>query len=308
MPNGPVNEAVSPNESGNNLYILVVDNATGAPISQGVCITGTYNTQCCNCWPSGCSGCNGCTSGNGGPVSIYTDKTGVAEWSIPFTCSGSYSLLFAKMLDFDKNLSIISIGGDYFISKRMLNGKVYRVQKGGVPFAAVHADPDIRNPDITRYGPTATMPLRLEKRGSTFFDYLRSFNYDIKTLETLVKVVSNEDIIRILETNFVYGLPLIGKRWFFENEARKIVPTIKYEQLYHERGMGGIRPQIVDENTESFFVGASKLYDNNAIFNITPSPGASSSLESGIEDMKYIARALGLRIDHKKFEAELGIG
>lgn len=94
MPNGPVNEAVSPNESGNNLYILVVDNATGAPISQGVCITGTYNTQCCNCWPSGCSGCNGCTSGNGGPVSIYTDKTGVAEWSIPFTCSGSYSLLF----------------------------------------------------------------------------------------------------------------------------------------------------------------------------------------------------------------------
>ncbi len=239
---------------------------------------------------------------------VLTTTKGEFRTKFVVFATGSYSLLFAKMLDFDKNLSIISIGGDYFISKRMLNGKVYRVQKGGVPFAAVHADPDIRNPDITRYGPTATMPLRLEKRGSTFFDYLRSFNYDIKTLETLVKVVSNEDIIRILETNFVYGLPLIGKRWFFENEARKIVPTIKYEQLYHERGMGGIRPQIVDENTESFFVGASKLYDNNAIFNITPSPGASSSLESGIEDMKYIARALGLRIDHKKFEAELGIG
>ena len=94
MANGVVNEAVAPHESGHNIYFLAVDNATGNPITQGVCITGTYNTQCCNCWPSGCSGCNGCTSGSGGPVSIYTDKSGVAEWSIPFTCSASWSLLF----------------------------------------------------------------------------------------------------------------------------------------------------------------------------------------------------------------------
>ena len=94
MANGTVNYSVTSGESGANLYILVVDNATGKPITQGVCITGTYNTQCCNCWPSGCSGCNGCTSGSGSPVSIYTDKTGVAEWSIPFTCQGGYSLLF----------------------------------------------------------------------------------------------------------------------------------------------------------------------------------------------------------------------
>ena len=94
MPNGPVNNAVAPNEGGNNLYIIVVDNSSGQPISQGVCITGTYNTQCCNCWPSGCSGCNGCTSGSGSSVSIYTDKNGLAQWSIPFTCQGGYSLLF----------------------------------------------------------------------------------------------------------------------------------------------------------------------------------------------------------------------
>ena len=94
MPNGVVNHSVTSGESGNNLFILVIDNASGQPITQGVCITGTYNTQCCNCWPSGCSGCNGCTSGSGGPVSVYTDKTGVAEWSVPFTCASSYSLLF----------------------------------------------------------------------------------------------------------------------------------------------------------------------------------------------------------------------
>ena len=221
--------------------------------------------------------------------------------------TGSYSLLFAKMLDFDKNLSIISIGGDYFLSKRVLNGKVYSVQKGGVPFAAVHADPDIRDPSITRFGPTANIPIKLENRGSTVIDYLRSFNYDINTLETLTKVLGNEDIIRILDTNFVYGLPLIGKRWFFEKEAKRIVPSIKYDHLYHHKGMGGIRPQIIDEKTQSFFIGASKLHDKNVIFNITPSPGASSALESGIEDMKYIANALGLRINRQKFESEMGL-
>ena len=94
MTNGIVSTSVTSGESGNTLYILVVDNATGKPITQGVCITGTYNTQCCNCWPSGCSGCNGCTSGSGSPVSTYTDKTGVAAWPIPYTCVGGYSLLF----------------------------------------------------------------------------------------------------------------------------------------------------------------------------------------------------------------------
>jgi len=76
--------------------------------------------------------------------------------------TGSYSLLFAKSLGCDKNLSIISVGGNYFVSKRVLKGKIYRVQKGGIPFAAIHADPDITNPNITRFGPTVTMPLELE--------------------------------------------------------------------------------------------------------------------------------------------------
>lgn len=107
MTNGIVSHAVGPNESGHVLYILVVDNATGKPITQGVCITGSYNTQCCNCWPSGCSGCNGCTSGSGGPISTYTDDSGLVAWPIPFTCSASYSLLLQtpnyqdELLQFD---------------------------------------------------------------------------------------------------------------------------------------------------------------------------------------------------------------
>lgn len=220
--------------------------------------------------------------------------------------TGSYSLLFAKALGCDKNLSIISVGGNYFVSKRILNGKVYRVQRGGIPFAAIHADPDITNPNITRFGPTVTMPLELERVGSTFIDYLRSFDYDIETIDTIFDVLMDKDIRKIIMTNGVYGLPIIGKRFFFKNEVRKIVPSIKYENLWYGKGMGGIRPQIIDENKRFFALGASKAKGNNAIFNITPSPGASSALGSALEDIKYISKGLDVNIFANKYEKILG--
>lgn len=241
----------------------------------------------------------------GGDYSVITNR-GVFKTRFVVFASGSYSLLFAKIMGCDKNISIISVGGDYYISRRMLKGKVYRVQKGGVPFAAVHADPDINNDSITRYGPTVNMPLGLEVREGTFIDYLKSFSYDIDTLDTMLRVVSNEDIRRILFTNAVYGLPFVGKYLFFENEVRKIIPSIKYEDLRYGKGMGGIRPQIVDERSKSFSIGASKLYKEGMIFNITPSPGASSALASAIDDMVYISKMLDLKVDRRRLESDLG--
>ncbi len=240
-----------------------------------------------------------------GLYNVSTRKGAFTSRFIVFA-TGSHSLLFAKSLGCDENLSIIAVGGNYYVSKRMLNGKVYRVQKGGIPFAAVHADPDITNPRITRYGPTVTLPMGLETRRGTFIDYLRSFDYDIKTLDTLFDVLMNKDIRNILMTNGTYGLPLIGKRLFFENEVRKIIPSIRYSDLKFGTGMGGIRPQIVDENIRFFVLGASKAKGRNAIFNITPSPGASSALASGLEDMQFIARELDLKVDLGRCEAELG--
>lgn len=242
---------------------------------------------------------------SGGEYSVITNR-GIFKTGFVVFASGSYSLLFAKIMGCDKNISIISVGGDYYLSRRMLKGKVYRVQRGGVPFAAVHADPDINNSNITRYGPTVKLPLGLELREGTLIDYLKSFNYDIDTLDTMLKVVSNEDIRRILMTNAVYELPVVGRYLFFKNEALKIIPSIKYDDLRYGRGMGGIRPQIVDERSKSFSIGASKLYKDGMIFNITPSPGASSALASAIEDMIYISRVLDLRIDRQSIESDLG--
>ncbi len=239
---------------------------------------------------------------------IYTLLTNKGTFKCEFVvfATGSYSLLFAKSLGCDKNLSIISVGGNYFVSKRILNGKVYRVQKGGIPFAAIHADPDITNPNITRYGPTVTLPLELERKGNTSIDYLRSFDYDIKTADTLFDVLMNKDIRRIIMTNGVYGIPLIGKKFFFKNEVKKIIPSIKYENLWYGRGMGGIRPQVIDEDKRFFALGASKAIKDKAIFNITPSPGATSALGSALNDLKYISEKLDIKILINKYEKILG--
>jgi hypothetical protein len=90
MTGGIVNFAVTSGEGGQTLYISVLDFATGNPITQGVCLTGQYNTS-----PEQKSwdGQVLCSSGEGQPMSLFTDKTGVASWGIPFTCPSQVNLL-----------------------------------------------------------------------------------------------------------------------------------------------------------------------------------------------------------------------
>ncbi len=221
--------------------------------------------------------------------------------------TGAYSLFFAKSLGYDRNLSVLSIGGNFYYTPKVLNGKVYRVQIGGIPFAAVHGDPDITNPNITRFGPTVTVGIQLERRHSdTILDYLRTFDFDIKTLESLWNIFSDKDIRRILGRNAIYDIPFFGKHSFLKNEAAKIVPSIKHGDLKFANGVGGIRPQIIDEDKKSLILGAGKIVEDGAIFNITPSPGASSCLESALEDAITITKQLGAGFHKDDFENELG--
>ncbi len=221
--------------------------------------------------------------------------------------AGSYSLYFAKVMGYSKGLTILSVGGDFFYSKRVLNGKVYRVQKGGIPFAAVHGDPDITKPGIIRFGPTVTVPLELEKgHPDTFIDYTKVFDFNEPTFESISNILFNKDIEDILRRNVVYALPEIGRYEFFRNEAGPIVPSLKVSDLHFASGMGGIRPQIIDEKKRNLSLGTSKLYGDNVIFNITPSPGASSALASGLEDSILIAKTLGMEMLRDKYEKEMG--
>ncbi len=237
---------------------------------------------------------------------VVTDKGDFTGSFVEFA-AGSYSLYFAKVMGYDKGLTILSVGGDFFYSKRVLRGKVYRVQKGGIPFAAVHGDPDITKPGITRFGPTVTVPLELEKgHPETFVDYAKVFDFNEPTFESISNILFNKDIEAILRRNVVYALPEIGKYEFLKNEAGVIVPSLKLGDIHFASGTGGIRPQIIDEKKRSLLLGASKLYGDNVIFNVTPSPGASSSLGSGLEDSMLIAETLGKEMLTDKYEKEMG--
>lgn len=242
-------------------------------------------------------------------VSGYKVLTNKGEFYGSFVefASGSYSLYFAKSMGYDKGLTILSIGGNFFYSKKVLRGKVYRVQKGGIPFAAVHGDPDITRPGITRFGPTVTVPLELEKgHPETFTDYMKVFDFNEPTFESISNILFNKDIESILRRNAVYALPEIGRYEFLKMEAGVIVPSLKVGDLHFASGTGGIRPQIIDEKKRNLLLGASKLYGDNVVFNITPSPGASSALGSGLEDSILISKTLGAEMFREKYEKEMG--
>ncbi|MEM3791296.1 MAG: FAD-dependent oxidoreductase [Candidatus Micrarchaeaceae archaeon] len=220
--------------------------------------------------------------------------------------AGTYSLFFAKKMNYGKNLEIFSVGGNFYISKRFLRGKVYRVQLRGIPFAAIHADPDIRDPTITRFGPTVNSPLLLERKHyDTFLDYLSTFDLDIDTLKSIKNILGDRRISRILAKNIGYGIPLLGKYLFLKLEAGRIVPTLKYSDLKFDRKLGGIRPQIINKEKHSLSLGESKLSYDGIIFNITPSPGASSCIYGAYEDSKRICEYLNKEFDEKKFESEI---
>jgi hypothetical protein len=66
------------------------------------------------------------------------------------------------------------------------------------------------------------------------------------------------------------------------------------------KGVGGIRPQILDLKEHKLLMGEFKLKEEGLLFNTTPSPGASSCLYSALEDTRYISSSLGASIDEDK--------
>lgn len=237
---------------------------------------------------------------------IDTNKGGYSA-NFVVVAAGTYSLFFAKSMGYDQNLSMLSVGGNFYSTPKVLNGKVYRVQLGGIPFAAVHGDPDINNQKITRFGPTVTLPLQLERHNnSTFGDYLRTFDFDIQTMISLKRILFNRDIRRIISKNILYDIPIIGRYSFLKMEAELIVPALKYAQLRFAKHVGGIRPQIIDENKKALVLGAGKIKEDGIIFNITPSPGASSCLEAALSDIAEAIKYLDKDFEVVKFERELG--
>ena len=218
---------------------------------------------------------------------VLTDK---GEYTAPVVviAAGGHSLMIGKSLGYGKNLSLLSMAGSFYTTPKVLNGKVYTMQKEKLPFAAIHGDPEVHSDAVTRFGPTAKPIFQLERYNwSTFAEYWKTFGMGFKPVISLLKIISDRVLFTYIIANFFYDLPYIGRRLFIK-EIRKIVPSLKLNELKFAKGIGGTRPQIVNNSTRKLEMGEAKLCGDNIIINITPSPGASTCLGNAYSDASTV--------------------
>ncbi len=243
---------------------------------------------------------------NGDHYLVKTDKGDISATAVVFA-AGGHSLMYAKSLGYGKNLSVLSMAGSFYTAPKVLNGKVYTIQVPKLPFAAIHGDPEVHNPEITRFGPTAKPIFQLERHNwSTFPEYWKTFGLGISPVISLLKIIFDRVLLNYILINFLYDLPFVGRRLFIR-EIRKIVPSIKLNELMFAKGIGGTRPQIVNNTKRKLEMGEAKLSGEKVIFNITPSPGASTCLGNAYSDASKIVEFLDgkFKFDKEAFEKDL---
>lgn len=238
---------------------------------------------------------------------VQTNKCEIRAKTVVIA-AGGHSLMIAKSLGYGKNLSILSMSGSFYTATKCLNSKVYTIQVEKLPFAAIHGDPEVHNPKVTRFGPTAKPIFRLERRNpKTILEYWKTFGIGLKPILSLFNIIFDKVLFGYVFMNFLYDLPFIGK-WLFIKEVRRIVPSIKIQEIMFAKGIGGTRPQIVNNTTRKLEMGEAKLTGDKIIFNITPSPGASTCLGNAYTDTKALMQFLGnkYKFDEKAFLKDLG--
>lgn len=234
------------------------------------------------------------TTNNGDFEGRYIDLT-----------AGAHSLLFARSMGYGCDFALLSVAGSFYFAPKVLNGKVYRVQIKKLPFAAIHGDPEVHDKNMTRFGPTSKALFMLERhKYNTVWEYFKTAGISFKANNALMKIIFDYTMLQYLIKNFLYDLPFIGKMLFIK-EVRNIVPNMKSKDLKFARGYGGIRPQIINIKEKRLDFGGAKIKEKGIIFNITPSPGASTCLKNAQDDAEVISKYLNKKFHNKKFENDL---
>ncbi len=237
---------------------------------------------------------------------IHTDR-GEFMSDVVVVNAGAHSLLIAHEMGYGNDYAMLPIGGSfYFAKKQLLNAKVYTMQNPKLPFAAVHGDPDLTAEWKTRFGPTAFAMPKLERYHNmeilNLFDLL---SLDGSVLGIYYDLMKDEDIRAYIIRNFAHELPGIGNEFFIE-EAQKLIPTLHSDDIEYAEGYGGMRPQIIDKKAKTLLLGEAKIDTGKGIiFNMTPSPGASSCLGNAFEDAKILCDFLGVDLLKIKIKKEL---
>jgi len=231
---------------------------------------------------------------------------GILHAKFVVVCAGGHSLLLAHKMGYGKNFSCLPMAGSFYYTPEFLQGKVYTVQSDHLPFAAIHGDPDILAKGKTRFGPTALMLPMLERyNGKTIFEFFKVLKLDHAVIKVFWNLLKVKEIRRYIFKNFLFEIPFIRRRLFL-HDAIKIIPSLKLKDISFATGIGGIRPQIIDKKNKELLMGeASISHGDGIIFNMTPSPGATSCLSNAERDMKEIINFLKCDFDEDKFMLEL---
>jgi len=208
--------------------------------------------------------------------------------------AGAHSLLIANQLGHGMNLSTLPMAGSFYFTPTKLNGTVYTMQNDKLPFAALHGDPDLTEPKKTRLGPTALVLPKLERyTGGTYIDFWNTLKLDRKVLKVFWDLLKDATIRNYIFRNFLFDIPWLNKRLFVK-DARKILPGLKVEEISYAEGYGGVRPQVIDKTTQELKLGEASIVpeNENIIYNMTPSPGATTCLGNAYRDAKIICQRL----------------
>ncbi len=224
--------------------------------------------------------------------------------------AGAHSLFLAHKMGFGLELGCLPVAGSFYMTnQKLLNGKVYMIQNPKLPFAALHGDPDVLADGNTRFGPTALVLPKLERyKSGTYMDFWKTLRFDKNIAIALWKLLKEKDIRNYIFRNFLFEIPFFNK-FLFLKDARKIVPGLKSDEFTYAKGFGGVRPQVLDKEKQKLMLGEASIFTGEGlIFNMTPSPGATSCLGNAERDLKYIVNYLGKNFNEERFKDELTEG
>ncbi|WP_049982671.1 FAD-dependent oxidoreductase [Halorubrum sp. BV1] len=224
-------------------------------------------------------------SGEG--FTVETDDGDFAADAV-VVAAGSHSLQFAKEMGYGEDMSLLPVAGSFFLAGDLLNGKVYTLQMKKLPFAAVHGDADVHDDGVTRFGPTAKVVPALERGEiSTVSDFADVFGLNVSSVLSYANILADPILFPFVVRNLAYDIPALGKRAFLPH-VQKVVPTVEADDIQRAKGYGGVRPQIVDTENKTLDMGEAKIEGDGILFNITPSPGASTALKNAMTDVQTV--------------------
>lgn len=220
--------------------------------------------------------------------------------------AGPHSLLYAHRMGYGLQYSILPMAGSFYFVPKRINGKVYTVQNPKLPFAALHADPDMVIPDRTRIGPTALILPKMERyRPGTYAEFFKVLKPDMGVARVFWDLIKDPDIRNYIIRNILFELPVIRRRLFLK-DVRKIIPSLSLHELEFAKGFGGLRPQVIDRENARLQLGEASINPGTGvIFNLTPSPGASTCLGNAYRDAQTVVAHLGRTLDRDRLQREL---